>query len=222
MHSTLTLIRYALVADKGWRRDAAVITKNGRLKADTMLIGGEEISCPNGRYQMRRYQGKLPVYTELGTDPTDALARFRAEEAKLSAVIAAVAAGVKLVTEDNRKTLKQCAADFWEMHRNLPHRSQDSLGKYTKITSTFLAQSKGKYPDDVIEGDVIRWHGYLRQTLKHSNHYCADLYLSFRGFLRYCEIDPDKLIGKGTHKLLKTYTKKVPNTYTPEVVTKLI
>jgi integrase len=221
MNSTVTLLRYSLT-DKGWRRGAVVITKNGKLKADAMMVGGREVYAPNGRFQMRRYQGKLPVYTELGSDPADALARFKAEESKLSAKVEARAAGLEIVEEITRKTLKQWAADFLQMHRNLPHRSDDSIEKYTKVTGTFLVVTKAAYPDAVTEADFIKFHGHLRKTLGHSDRYCADLYLSLRGFLRYCEVDPGKIVSVGVHKLLKTYTKKKPNTYTPEVVGKLM
>jgi integrase len=43
-----------------------------------------------------------------------------------------------------------------------------------------------------------------------------------RGFLRYCGADPAQIVTKGTHKLLKQFTRRVPNTYTPEQVRALI
>src|ERR1035438_3598398 len=145
LNSTLTLLRYSAIEGKGWRRGAVVLTKNGKLKPDVMTVGGAEVNCHNGRYQMRRYQGKLPVYTELGNDPTDALNRFRAEESKLNARTAAKAAGLEVVSDDeSRKTLKQYAADFLSMHRNLPHRSDDSVRVYTQITSSFLSVCKDR------------------------------------------------------------------------------
>lgn len=66
-----------------------------------MRLGGGAIHCPNGRYQMRKYQGKNPVYTELGNDPTEALNRFRAEETKVKARAAAIAAGLEVVSAND-------------------------------------------------------------------------------------------------------------------------
>jgi hypothetical protein len=51
VNSTLTLIRYAAVKGKGWRRGSVVLTRNGKLKPDVMTIGGAEVNCPNGRYE---------------------------------------------------------------------------------------------------------------------------------------------------------------------------
>ena len=223
MNSTLTLLRYAAVEGKGWRRGAVVLTKNSRIKPDVMTIGGVEVHCPNGRYQMRRYQGKLPVYAELGNDPTDALNRFRAAESKLNARTAAKAAGLEVISDDkSRKTLKQYAADFLSMHRSLPHRSDDSVRVYTQITSSFASVCKASYPEQVTKDDVIRWHGWMREKQGYSDRTCANYYKSLRGFLRYCKLNPGQLIPTGTHRLLQAYTKKTPNSYEPEVVQKLI
>jgi integrase len=223
VNSTLTLLRYAAVEGKGWRRGAVILTKNGKLKPDVMTVGGAEVNCPNGRYQMRRYQGKLPVFTQLGNDPTDALNRFRVEESKLNARIAAKAAGLEVVSDDeSRKTLKQYAADFLSMHRNLPHRSDDSVRVYTQITSSFLCVCKASYPEQVTKDDVIRWHGWMRREQGYSDRTCSNYYKSLRGFLRYCKLNPGELIPTGTHRLLQAYTKKTPNSYEPEVVQKLI
>ena len=177
MNDTLTLIRYASVEGKGWRRGAAVFTKNGRLKPDAMRLGGIEVHCPNGRYQSRQYQGKNPIYTELGKDPTDALDRFRAEETKLKARAAAVAAGLEVVSPEGRKTLRQYAAAFLAMHRNLPHRSDDSLQVYTMVTGSFIKVCKVAFPEDVSKDDVIRWHGWMRNEEKYSDRTAANRYL---------------------------------------------
>jgi integrase len=223
MNRTLTLVRYATIDGKGWRHGAVVLNKNGKLKADVMTVGGREVHCPTGRYQLLKYEGAKPVYVNLGDDPTDALNRFRAEEQKRDARNAAIAAGLEVVTPEDaaRKSIKQCATDFLTMHRNLPHRSDDSVSVYTRITSTFLAACKAKYPEDVTQEDVLRWYGKLRQDgyadRTRSNHY-----KSLRGFLKYCGVEPRKLIETGTHKLLNAYTKRVPNTYTPEQVSALI
>ena len=212
MNDTLTLIRYASIDGKGWRRGAAILTKNGRLKPDVMRHNGAEVHCPNGRYQMRRYQGKNPVYTEIGNDPTDAQSRFRAEETKLKARAAAIAAGLELMSpNDTRKTLRQYASDFLEMHSNLPHRADDSLQVYTMVTGSFIKLCKAAFPEDVSKDDVIRWHGWMRNEKKYSDRTAANRYLALRGFLRYCGVEPSRVIPKGTHKLLKTYTKKMVN-----------
>jgi integrase len=108
------------------------------------------------------------------------------------------------------------------MHRNLPHRSDDSVRVYTQITSSFLSVCKASYPEQVSKDDVIRWHGWMRGEQGYSDRTCSNYYKSLRGFLRYCKLNPGELIPTGTHRLLQAYTRKTPNSYEPEVVQKLI
>ena len=99
MNRTLSLIRYAKLEGKGWRRGSVVLNKNGKLRHPFMMHGGEAIEAPNGRYQLVRYEGKREVYTDLGNDPTDALTRYRAEESKQNVRLAAIAAGLDIPAE---------------------------------------------------------------------------------------------------------------------------
>jgi integrase len=232
VNRTLALIRYAKL-NKGWRRGSVVLQPNGKIKHPCMVYSGVETLAPQGRYQIRRCEGKNPIYIDIGDNPTDALNRFRAEQGKQDARIRAVEAGWAVEAPESvrhqravrpkmpvRKTLKQYAEEFLEMHRNLPHRSDDSVRVYTSITSSFQPTCKAEYPDQITKEDVIRWHATLRQ--KYSDRTCADRYLSLRGFLRYCGLKPSAIIPQGTHTLLRKYTKKRPNTYTREQVQALI
>ena len=224
MNRTVSLVRYAAIEGKGWRRGAVVLqTKNGKLKHPYMVVGKQEVAAPNGRYQIRKYEGVNPVYIDLGNDPTDALNRFRSEESKKNAREQAVLAGLEVVNPEDasRKTLKKCAAEFIAMHQSLPHRSDDSVRVYTQITTTFLAQSKAKFADDVTQADVIGWYGWMK-VKGYSDRTRSNLYQSLRGFLRYCGLDPNKVIDRGTHTLMLKYTKRTPNMYDAETVANLI
>jgi integrase len=225
MNRTLTLVRYAKL-DTGWRRGAVVMQRNGKLKHPCIVVGKQEADAPQGRYQIVRYDGKTPVYTDLGNDPTDALARFRSEEKKQNARLTADDAGMEIAepepeTQAKPKTLRQYAAEFIRMHKSLPHRSDDSVRVYTQITTAFLAQSKAGYPDDVTQADVIGWYGWMKDK-GYSDRTRSNLYQSLRGWLRYCGLDPSKVIDRGTHTLMLKYTKRTPNMYDAETVAKLI
>lgn len=230
MNSTLTLVRYAKL-ENGWRRGKIAKTSNGKIKHPYMMVGGQETEAPQGRYQILRYEGKKPIYDDLGNDPSEALCRFKAAEKqaekRTEAIRAAEAAGLSIEREqpaatDTRKTLTALAASFLEKHENLPHRSDDSLEKYTLITKTFCQTCKARYPEDVTVDDVIRWCGWLQKERGYSDRTRSNLYQSLRGWLKYSGLDPAKLIDQGTHKLLKAYTVKKPDMYTPEQVQALI
>lgn len=226
MNRTLTLLRFAKL-DTGWRRGKAVLLSNGKIRHPYMMVGGKAVAAPTGRYQIVRYDGRKPVYVELGNDPTEALAKYKIEVSKHNMRCTAIQAGVEVAPQEPqepkkpaRKTLTQYAADFIQMHRNLPHRSDDSVRVYRSITSSFLATCPVQYLEQVSKEHVIAWHSILRE--RYSDRTCADRYMSLRGWLRYCGLKPSTLIPKGTHTLLRKFTKKKPNTYTPEVVEALI
>jgi hypothetical protein len=50
-----TLIRYAKVTGRDWRRGPLVKAKNGRIRPDYMLFMGKEVYCPLGKYEIRYY-----------------------------------------------------------------------------------------------------------------------------------------------------------------------
>jgi integrase len=225
MNRTLTLVRYAKT-DKGWRRGAVILSKNGKIKPDHMLIGGQEVYCPDGRFQLRRYEGTNPVYTDLSNDASDALTLFRAEELKHEARLKADEAGVQVVADPTRKTLRQYADAFIKMHEALPHRSTDAVDKYTDLTDTFCKRCPVTHPEQVTQEHVIAWCGWLQKPEPNGRGFGdrtrANYYTSLRGFLKYCGLVPDKIITKGTHKLLLSYTKKAVTLYEPHVVELLI
>lgn len=229
MNSTLSLVRYAKL-ENGWRRGKIIKQANGKIKHPFMMVAGKETDAPQGRYQILQYDGTRPVYTDLGNDPMDAMSRFKAEEKKaekrVDAIKAAEKAGLKIEEEEpageKAKTLTSLATAFLEMHRNLPHRSNDSLSRYTLVTRTLLEQCRAKYPAQIKEDDVTRWAGHIQRELGYADRGRSNMYTSLRTFFRYCELDPAKLIGKGTHKLLKAYTKKRPDQYAAEQVSALI
>jgi len=98
-----------------------VLTKQGRIKPDVMIYGGSEIPCPDGRYQIVKHNGTKKIYTDLGNDPADALAQFKAAESKQSVRVAASRAGIELVEDDStRKTIRQYAGSFWRCTPTCP------------------------------------------------------------------------------------------------------
>jgi len=58
----------------GWRRYPAVIGKNGRTKPGWVTVSGIEKYFPEGRYQLRTYEGSRMVYVDAGEAASDALA----------------------------------------------------------------------------------------------------------------------------------------------------
>lgn len=225
MNVKVALIRYASVPGKGWRRGKAVVGKTGRLKPDTMMLGGQEVHCPNGRYQIRSHVGDRAVYAEVGNDPAEVMDRYRSAASKSQLRKDAKLAGIALVEPEEREkeTVKSKAKAFIQRHRNLNHRAADALDAYIRVLTTFQEVCpQAKYPEDITEDHIIAWHGWMRREKKYSDRTAANYYGHLRAFLRYCKLDLDALVSTGTNKMLRSFTKRVPNYYEPQTIAAII
>ncbi len=58
-----SLVRYARVEGKGWRRGSIITSRNGRVKNDAMLMGGREYSIDSASPYQVRYKGGVAERT---------------------------------------------------------------------------------------------------------------------------------------------------------------
>jgi hypothetical protein len=123
MNRTVSIVRYAKL-ESGWRRGAVVMTPNGKIKHPYMIQGGVEVSAPQGRYQLLKYEGKRSVYTDLGNNPTEALSLFKAAHDKArkhtAAIEAAEAAGLDVVKPTGAKFTNPQGQNAKAMRGRLP------------------------------------------------------------------------------------------------------
>jgi len=78
-----SLIRCAKVPDQGWRRGVLIKTKNGRFKPDYMMYKGQPHYCPQGKYEIRYYEGSKPLHKPVGNDLDVAVTAFTLFEKRL-------------------------------------------------------------------------------------------------------------------------------------------
>src|ERR1700756_5013838 len=87
-NETVTLLRYAKVPGLGWRRGKAIIGKTGKVTPDYVLLGKRKnkrrVHAPEGHYQLRYFDGRLPRYKKLGNDPAEALDELRRAQQQLN------------------------------------------------------------------------------------------------------------------------------------------
>jgi len=73
-----------VLTKKGLRYCPVVVSKNGRIKPDAVIVGGKEEIHPEGAYYLSWYLGRKLMRQAVGTDAADAAARRLAKEADLS------------------------------------------------------------------------------------------------------------------------------------------
>src|SRR5450755_3704976 len=71
---------------KGLRYCAVVLSANGRVKPDTVMVNGKEEKHPEGAYYLEWREGSKRVRLSVGKDAQDASARRLRKEAEINAV----------------------------------------------------------------------------------------------------------------------------------------
>lgn len=217
-NETVTLLRYAKVPGLGWRRGKAIIGKTGRVTPDYMLLGERKnkrkVHAPEGHYQLRYFDGRLPRYKKLGNDSTEALDELQRAQQQLNLKNQAKTAGyiIPAPTPIKRKSLAEYGREFLEQKRSPSLKlDEDTIKLYTVIVEEFVPLCGKTIPEDITEADVIRYCDELDK--RYSDGVRARRYTSLRGFLFYCRLEPKRLITPSVHKRLKSYERKKVRIY---------
>ena len=108
------LVRCAKIPDLGWRRGTLIIVRNGRIKPDFMMYNGKQVRCPQGKYEIRYYEGRKCLHKPAGSDLDVALAAFALFEKKLQYEALQHDLGIKMpvVREAERRTIAELRERF--------------------------------------------------------------------------------------------------------------
>ena len=71
---------------RGWRYCRVVLSANGRVKPDVVIVNGAEERHPEGAYYLEWRASRKRVRLSVGKDPADASARRLRKEAELNAL----------------------------------------------------------------------------------------------------------------------------------------
>jgi hypothetical protein len=214
----VTLLRSAKIPRLGWRRGQAVMGKTGKVKPDFMFLGSGkkkiEVHAPEGHYVLRYFDGRLPQYKKLWNDPSEALDELQRAKSELKLKNSAKAVGYVIPSPVpvKRKSLAEYGREFLEQKRSPSLKlDEDTIKLYTVIVEEFVPVCGKTIPEDIVEGDVIRYCDELDK--RYSDGVRARRYTSPRGFLFYCGLEPKRLITPSVHKRLKSYEKKKVRIY---------
>src|SRR2546429_1245639 len=94
----------------GWRYCRVVLSANGRVKPDLVVVNGQQECHKEGAYYLEWRDGAKRVRLSVGKDPADASARRQRKEAELNAVNH----GVAVVPENGQNGHRSVAAAVGE------------------------------------------------------------------------------------------------------------
>jgi hypothetical protein len=98
--------------DAGWKYFPVVVGRNGRIKKGAVKVDGQEVSYPDGHFEIRYYEDRRTKYKNVGTDATKAVNERDRMHYLGEARTAASSAGVAVIEPELRKTIKVEAARF--------------------------------------------------------------------------------------------------------------
>jgi integrase len=193
----IALLRYAEVPDLGWRRGAAVIGKTGKVKPDYMLLNGVEVYAPKGRYELRQYIGNKAIYTNVGTEPQEALfARDRAAEELRQRNNGYIPIN-GTSTKPNAKP--ESLEDFRKKYLTRKSKGSRYATHHHNVTvNGFLATVTHTLPSQVEQDDVVNYCELLDKTLSPRTR--SNRYLTLRSFLKSCGLKPEEIIEDYKHR----------------------
>ena len=165
MHLRVNLTK-RVQTDAGLRYCPAVISGNGRVKPDWVVVDGREERHPEGAYYLEWRDSGKRKRLSVGTDAAHANNRKLRKEAELNAV----AKGVSVTPDDTGDTSKRSIAlavdNFLEEVKLNRHR-KTWMG-YNVALTYFQESCDQRYLDNITKIDLLKFAAFLKKDKKQS------------------------------------------------------
>ena len=197
---------------KGMRYCPVVLSPNGRVKPDLVLVNDKPEKHPEGAYYLEwREKGKR-VRLSVGKDAQDAAARRQRKEAELNALNNGVPVLPK--NDDDHRSVAAAVTQFLE-ETELTKKPK-TLAAYTTALNYFTESCRRLYLHEIERHDLLKFSGFLRDQKKQSPRSVYNKFETVMTFLKANGIRG--LVGKNDRP---RYTEEEPEIYEQEELDKL-
>src|ERR1017187_6965142 len=141
----------------GKRYCAVILSANGRIKPDTVLVNGTPEKHTEGAYYIEWYEGEKRVRLSVGKDAADASARRQRKEAELNAVNN----GAALVPETGQRRSLAGAVAAYLCDVKLTHKPR-SFSAYNTALQYFCESCHKLYLEEVDRHDLLKFSAFMR------------------------------------------------------------
>jgi len=164
---------------QGLRYCRVVLSANGRVKPDVVLVDSKQERHPEGAYYLEWREGSKRRRLSVGKDATDASARRQRKEAELNARNN----GVHVTESANANTLPLTDAvrDFLE-EKSLQRKSK-TQADYATVLRYFLQSCHKQYLTDITRKDLLAFSVYCREELELSPRTVSNKFARVVAFL---------------------------------------
>jgi len=213
MNRTVNLTK-RVQTSRGLRYCPVVLAANGRVRADLVIVNGQEERHPEGAYYLEWWEGVKRVRLSVGKDAADASARRLQKEAELNAVNH----GVAVTQNGNANGHRSVAVAVTEF---LDETKLTKKPKTHAAYSTALKYFQESCPKlnlhDIERKDVLKFSAFLRDVKKQSPR---SVYNKFENVMTFLKANGIRgLAGKNDWP---RYTEEEPEIYEPEELDKLL
>src|ERR1700674_5433614 len=196
----------------GLRYCPVVLSPNGRIKPDIVLVNGKEERHPEGAYYLEWREGSKRVRLSVGKDPADASARRLRKEAELNAVNN----GVSVVPDgqNGHRSLAAAVAEFLDETKLT--KKPKTLAAYTTALTYFTESCHKLNIKDIERKDLLKFHAFLRDDKEQAPRSCWNKFANVMSFLKANGVRG--LAGKNDWP---RFTEEEPEIYEKEELEKL-
>ena len=197
---------------KGLRYCPVVLSANGRVKPDAVLVNGKPERHTEGAYYLEWSEGPKRVRFSVGKDASDASSRRQRKEAELNAMNN----GATIVPENGNKQLSVAAAVAEYLEETTLTKKPKTLAAYTTALNYFTESCHKVNLEDIDRKDLLKFCAFLRDEKEQAPRSCWNKFANIMSFLK----------ANGVRGLAKKndwprFTEEEPEIYEQEELNKL-
>jgi len=198
----------------GWRYCRVLLSANGRVKPDVVVVNGKEERHHEGAYYLEWREGAKRVRLSVGKDAADASARRLRKEAELNAVNN----GVAVASENGQDGHRSLAAAISEyLEETTLTKKPKTLAAYTTALTYFTESCPKLFLEEIERKDLLKFCAFLRDVKEQAPRSCWNKFANVMSFLK----------ANGIRGLVKKndwprYTEEEPEIYESEELDKLL
>src|SRR5882757_5067840 len=196
----------------GWRYCRVVLSANGRVKPDSVIVNGKSETHKEGAYYLEWREGAKRVRLSVGKDPADAAARRLRKEAELNAVNN----GVSVVPDgqNGHRSVAAAAADFLDETKLT--KKPKTLAAYSTALAYFTESCHKLNLEEIDRKDLLKFSAFLREEKEQAPR---SVYNKFENVMTFLKAQGIRgLAGKNDWP---RYTEEEPEIYEQEELKKL-
>ena len=164
----------------GLRFCPVVISANGRVKPDYVVIGDKEERHSEGAYYLEWYEGSRRVRRSVGKDAATAAARRHRQEQ----ILASKAAGIKLADEGSSDGTLLGDAVVTYLEDIKKTKKHKTYAAYKTALEYFLESCTKARVTDIARTDLLQYSAFLRDTKKLQPRTVYNKFESIMSFLK--------------------------------------